>query len=677
MLPSTRATKPLVLALALACSGGGDGGGEAKPPPSPSISVDPLDVIVYPGQPAVTFTATTVAVAGPVSWSIWPSYYGSLSASEGTTVTWTPPDSTLGDRDLTVTATTAATTGTLYARATIHLKEPRLVVTPTTTYLHAGDPPVTLTATLEGTTGDVDHWWLSQPIGTLSATSGASVTYTPPATRSLPASITITASRSQPTFLAGAATVTVWPPPRLTVSPRSASVVAGGAPVALEADLEFSFDPITWTVSPGIGTLSSNGAQASWTPPASVPQTTPVTITAHAAGVDAAATVVVAGPEGITVDGRVLESSGLPMPGATVTLGGSVVTTGADGRFVFANVAPPYDVLVLRSSGQRALYVGLTRVDPVLRGGGTLRGTATITGTVTGFSLTGSTVKVCYCQSGHCDSQSVSAASPTFSLTAYAYAPGADAPGATLTGRLLAIEYIWNSTLSRPGSWGHYAELPGFTVPVGGTAVQDLALQDGILRTASMKAEVWAQTDWSAAVFLDYVLPEGSFYLYSDTTNTGLESYAFPLLPEGSVDVEGFSANWGPETWDTLHGVMEWTSTIMLPRTPATLVAPDDGASNLAAASVFSWLPRSGHISIVELKRTSQQWYEPIDAVVVSADWAAVAPMILAAYPGGTSWKWDVAQYGPARSVDDYASGDVPYYETRSRTETRTFTTAP
>jgi hypothetical protein len=76
----------------------------------------------------------------------------------------------------------------------------------------------------------------------------------------------------------------------------------------------------------------------------------------------------------VDVSGTVFDAlDGLPASGATVlVLGGSPVKTDAAGQFAVLHVPAPYSVAVAGVGGSTgvALYVGLTRADPLLAGGG-------------------------------------------------------------------------------------------------------------------------------------------------------------------------------------------------------------------------------------------------------------------------------------------------------------------
>jgi len=161
----------------------------------------------------------------------------------------------------------------------------------------AGTGATTVTASLAHSTATVAWSLAPAGAGTLSATSGAAVTWTPPASVGAETTVTLTAAA------AGFTASTVFtvlprpsPAPPVALSPALQTLVAaqGGPAVAFTALLSGVAAPVAWTVTPsGTGTLStSTTATVTWTPPPRVLAETTVTITATAGGQSGSATVV-------------------------------------------------------------------------------------------------------------------------------------------------------------------------------------------------------------------------------------------------------------------------------------------------------------------------------------------------------------------------------------------------
>jgi hypothetical protein len=96
-----------------------------------------------------------------------------------------------------------------------------------------------------------------------------------------------------------------------------------------------------------------------------------VTATANTTTASDVLTIIVGLPTSVSLAGSVVSEYLLPFPNTPVTVWShgsatpSQVNTADDGTFALNNVMPPYDVLVT-SGGARTLYLGLTRVDPML-----------------------------------------------------------------------------------------------------------------------------------------------------------------------------------------------------------------------------------------------------------------------------------------------------------------------
>lgn len=91
---------------------------------------------------------------------------------------------------------------------------PTLTESPTSATLTAGTGNQTFNATLSNATGTI-NWALSPNVGTLSATTGTSVTYTPPATVASSTAMQLTATSGS---LTATANITVNPPATINVS---------------------------------------------------------------------------------------------------------------------------------------------------------------------------------------------------------------------------------------------------------------------------------------------------------------------------------------------------------------------------------------------------------------------------------------------------------------------------
>ncbi len=82
----------------------------AAPPPIPSLSLSPSTASASPGDAPISFTATVTNSSGTVNWSLSPaSNAGSLSATSGSSVQYTPPASLSSQTSANLTASLSGT----------------------------------------------------------------------------------------------------------------------------------------------------------------------------------------------------------------------------------------------------------------------------------------------------------------------------------------------------------------------------------------------------------------------------------------------------------------------------------------------------------------------------------------------------------------------------------------
>lgn len=119
-------------------------------------------------------------------------------------------------------------------------------------------------------------WSLSPSIGSLT-TSGASATYTAPATILTPQAVMVIASSNADPTKNASATLQLLPPVNVTVSPAVATLEPGDS-AQFSASVQGTMNTaVTWSIQPNVGTISSSGV---YTAPLSSPSQQTVTITA-------------------------------------------------------------------------------------------------------------------------------------------------------------------------------------------------------------------------------------------------------------------------------------------------------------------------------------------------------------------------------------------------------------
>jgi hypothetical protein len=564
---------------------------------------------------------------------------------------------------------------------------PAIAVAPKTATCTAGETctgggaTVTFTATLSGGATGTVTWTLDPAgVGSLSTTTGATTSYTPPDTVAATTVVTVTASTGT---LNDSATVTVQPQtPGITVAPKTATRTAGGPAVAFTATLSGgATGPVTWTLDPaGVGSLSATtGAATAYTPPDTVGSTTTVTVTATAGLLSDSATVTVnpAGG-GITVAGTVLDANGDPVSGANVSANdGAPVTTGADGGFTIAGVTVPYQLAAVWLPGGSIVGVvldGLTRTDPVVnipeREAAPPTSAATFQGRASGPPLP----------------------HPVGSAILFSAGPLEDvsAPGAFIdeTTDAYFAEVVWNGTGSfaatlhamyvddpfDPTEYWHGTRSLA-VAPNDAIAGQDLtltALQTGNL---SVTATLPAGFDCAGAgspcnglllyfaQFDDGAIFEGGADPFTTTPATFVSTTPNLGGLGGSLSLEVATENALGEASNVSRTGVAATATVALdPRDPPVPTAPADNATGVGPGTVFSWTAAAFADGVHTLTVTRggvvpRSLYVYTEAAsVVLPDLSALGLLLP---PGAPSYVWTVSSDGPA-ALDDMAGPGGP-----------------
>lgn len=182
-----------LLALLFACT----------PSPTPNVVVAPKSVTFTAGDAGREFTAT---VTGSIerAWSLSPTGVGTLSSTNSSTTIYTPPASvnTVTTVILTSTASGVSDSATITVNPRTTLN-----VSPTARTVVAGSAATGFSASLNNASGAIT-WSLNPNLGTLSATTGISISYTPPASVVASTTVTLTATSGS---LNGSTTIIVNP----------------------------------------------------------------------------------------------------------------------------------------------------------------------------------------------------------------------------------------------------------------------------------------------------------------------------------------------------------------------------------------------------------------------------------------------------------------------------------
>lgn len=162
-------------------------------------------------------------------------------------------------------------------------------VTPLTASLTASQTQQ-FTATVSGSSTTAVNWSVSPAVGTVSSTG----LYAAPGSISSAQTITVRATSAADTSKSATATVTLKPPVAVSLTPATATLTPSQTQVLTAAVTNATNTAVTWSLSPAVGKISTNGATALYTAPSVVDsdQTVQITATSMADNTKFARTVI-------------------------------------------------------------------------------------------------------------------------------------------------------------------------------------------------------------------------------------------------------------------------------------------------------------------------------------------------------------------------------------------------
>ena len=390
----------------------------------------------------------------------------------------------------------------------------------------------------------------------------------------------------------------------------------------------------------------------------------------------------------ITVSGQVLDNLGAPMSGAKVVLNGvttSLVTTGADGKFTFSSVTPPYALAV--RGGTRLIEIhGLTRAEPVVAtgGAGAVR-SVKLSGLFTGptFPLPSGQAILLGATNGVLASTS-SGASGGYGPTGFGWLGPS-----TITTDLSALQVTASSGLI--ASYGLFGKRSNVQLQDGVDETGlDIALTTPMTtKSTTLTYSAGAYTTTGAMSYLTLKGGGATFLLLGGTLP--IASGASVLLPDGGgtflargQDASGNSAGL------IRSAVLGGTTSFALPASVLLKSSlPAAGATGVSKTPILSWTPVSGAtLYDVQLSGGGQSYvfFLPGDTSTFSfPDLSALGIPLT----GGTSYDWSVTAvmgggFRPDTIADPAGGGglneyalvlaqDLTFYVSASNS----FTTAP
>lgn len=290
----------------------------SNPPPNVTVTVQPAAASVPLGL-TQQFTATvTGANSSAVNWSVNGVVGGnSVTGTISFSGLYTAPQSLPSPSSVTVTATSQAVLSAS-GSASVHLQSGIVVgIAPNSANIAPGaSANFSATVTGAGTSSVAVSWSVNNVaggnsiLGTITATGADSAMYSAPAMAPTPPGLTVTAASVADPSKSANASVTISCATPNAIAPASANISVGASQIFSASLCIAAGTPITWEVNSiaggnsTVGIIASTGANTvSYTAPASIPATNPLTILAAAGSqsVSAAVTIINVVPVSVTV----------------------------------------------------------------------------------------------------------------------------------------------------------------------------------------------------------------------------------------------------------------------------------------------------------------------------------------------------------------------------------------
>lgn len=238
------------------------------PPEVILLSINPASANVQAGNAQPLAAQISGNANAQLTWKLTPSF-GTLSPSGSNAVYYAP--ASVPSQQLVEVEVRSVANPSVFATSRLTVQPPppevSVTVSPATASLRGGEAQQ-FSAMVTGTANSAVEWTISPSVGTISA-SGR---YVAPSSVSTLQIITVIARSLADTTKTATALVTLSPPEviSLSISPSTATVKAGQSQSFAVQLNGTAGSPLTWTLTPNVGTLTANGLSATYSAPASV-----------------------------------------------------------------------------------------------------------------------------------------------------------------------------------------------------------------------------------------------------------------------------------------------------------------------------------------------------------------------------------------------------------------------
>jgi hypothetical protein len=470
--------------------------------------------------------------------------------------------------------------------------------------------------------------------------------------------------------------------PTLSISPRSATVTAGGPAVLFKASQSGSSNAISWALTGPGSIAASSGAATSYLPPGSISAATTATLTASAgSSLNSSATITINPGGAITVVGKVLDNSFIPFAGAKVTIGTKSTLSDVNGHFSLSGVDFPYDLTVTLTSPEKlgVLYKGLTRTDPTIlvpESVAMAPNSGDVTGNLTGGDPLGMATETTMVAWG---SPEIPFGKPSNPVFGNPYSLNLFWPGpSSTTGTVHALQWEVDAN-ALPTTYKGYGTRTGVTIINSGNANADIVMSPPATSTVAGTITIPASFNLDSTELALNFGDNSGISLGVDNSSSTSFSYPFPSGIGGTAMVTANASLSGTQVALSLSGIAPGTTNAVLDiPSPSTAVLPPDVGMNVGTTTDFTWTSMTGAVYILSVFGPTGA---PSYHVFTTATTARIPDLGSEGLglPPATQYAWTVVGLGPASSVDALAgpTSILPPGNTLflSQAASRTFTT--
>lgn len=397
----------------------------------------------------------------------------------------------------------------------------------------------------------------------------------------------------------------------------------------------------------------------------------------------------------ITVTGKVVNASNLPVAGVPVLIGTlPSVVTDASGNFSIPNVTAPYTITVVDGIQKIGLvYLGLTRSDPTLSFFSIVISstqTASLSGTVSGGA--GFPAPALHSQSAAFVSPEVAASTSVNSATG-AYGPySVNWNGAsTTTGTIHALQWQVDGT-GFPVTFKGYGSKASVALSNGGTfAGQNVVMSPIVTTSVAGSVTVPAGYTIGTRSVIVSLGTSGGIQILNDGTGTGSFTYNVPNVSGATLRITAQGTK-APSILSSAFRVgVALNATGVAVTVPAApeYSLPVAAATGVNTTTDFAWTALVNGVHYVIFTGPAGQ---PRYQVVTTGNTAKIPNLstVGLALPTSAAYTWAILAIGPFTSIDQ-AAGTTGLFGGLSGSATadgyltatgvlgspRTFTTAP